>query len=196
MHCVASLRWPLVLFLCASLAATGLADVKDSQTYFPTKVGTKWVYSYDGKDETEEITAVEKKDESLIVTVRRVDGFGKKSDSQLKVSKEGLFRLTGGPAVTHPPMWLLKLPHKEGAKWKTFTGAFGMLESEVTAHGPEKVDVPAGKFEAIRIETQYPDKAGDDWIVGRCWYSRGVGLVKRTHGDYVRVLKSFTPGKD
>jgi hypothetical protein len=158
-------------------------------------VGAKWVYGYDGKEEAEVVTAVEKKDTSLIVTVQRVDGFGRKSDSQVRVSKDGLFRLTGGPAVKHPPMCLLKLPHKAGAKWETFTGAWDMFESTVTAHGPEKIEVPAGKFEAIRVETKFPQREGDS-IVGKYWYAPGVGLVKQTYGGYVRVLKSFTAGKE
>jgi hypothetical protein len=172
-----------------------VADEKVAQTYFPTKVGAKWEYEYDGKKETEEVTAVKKENDSFIVTVHRVDGFGSKSKTELKVAKDGLFRLTGGPAVEHPPMWLLKLPHKAGARWETWTGAQGHGDSEVKAFGPEKVKVPAGTFEAIRTETIYPQTAPED-IVGKFWYAPGVGLVKQTYGKYVRVLKSFSPGKD
>ena len=185
--------WQVTL-LCVSLAAPSRADEQDSKSYFPTKVGAKWVYSLDGKEETEAVTAVEKKSETLIVTVHRVDEFGRQSDFLVKVSKDGLFQLTGGPAVKHPPMWLLKLPYKAGATWETWLGAWGFGENTMTAYRPEKLKVPAGEFEAIRVETKFPGEEGS--IVAKYWYAPRVGLVKKTVGDHVRVLKSFTPGKD
>jgi hypothetical protein len=192
--------WTLALLLFISLSATSVADEKDSKTYFPTKVGAKWVYSLDGKEETEAVTAVEKKDETLIVTVHRVEAFGRQLDLLVKVSKDGLFQLTGGPAVKHPPMWILKLPHKTGATWDTWLGAQGGGDNTMTAYGPEKIKVPAGEFEAIRVETKFTVVDGS--IVAKYWYAPGVGLVKETVGDKktvghkVRVLESFTPGKD
>jgi hypothetical protein len=62
----------------------------------------------------------------------------------------------------------------------------------------EEVEVPAGKFEAVRVEGVV------DLGTGRTqksveWHAVGVGVVKlvvdRGGGEQTTVLKSFTPGK-
>jgi hypothetical protein len=72
------------------------------------------------------------------------------------------------------------------------------------------VTVPAGTFEAIRVEWWITLPASHDPILVRTeWYSQRVGLVKRTEAlldertvqkdstpAKERVLKSFTPGKN
>ena len=165
--------------------------------YFPTTVGSKWVYDLDDKDETETITAVEKKEGAFLVTVQKVDQFGKESFIEMKVADDGIFMLSG-LADKHPPSHRLKLPHKASATWETYTGAWPLGTSKFTAHGPEQIEVPAGKYEAIRVESQNAAKMGPD-IRRTYWYAPGIGLVKYTsdHGKIklVRTLKSFTLGK-
>jgi len=195
MRCLLVNACQVACYICAWTTASCMAAGQDSVSYFPTKVGAKWVYDLDGKDITQEITAVKSRGDNVLVTVLRVDQFGTKREAQIKITKKGLFQLTGGPADIHPPMWLLKLPHRDGAKWETFTGAAGTLASTVTAHGAENIEVHAGKFEAIRTETIYPNKVGPN-IVGKEWYAPGIGLVKEVFGEHVKVLKSITPGKD
>lgn len=190
-----SMLWFETLLPLAILVSSNPVHAEGRDMYFPTKIGAKWVYEYDGKEETEEITHVEKKDSSFIVTVHRVNRFGKSSDSKLNVSTEGLVRLTGGPAVVHPPMQLLKLPHKAGQDWETHTGAWLGPKGTLTAFGPEKVRVPAGKYEAIRVETRFLQTHAES-VLAKYWYAPNVGLVKEQYGDHVRVLKSFLPGKD
>jgi hypothetical protein len=149
----------------------------------------------DATEQSETITKVEVKGKAVIVRVHRVDEFGSESDSDLKISEEGLFRLTGGPGVKHPPMHLLKLPYKRGEKWETYMGAWIISDNTLTAYGPEEVKVPAGTFKAIRVETEFPQR-GKKGLLAKYWYAPNVGLVKQVYGNHVRVLKSFTPGKN
>src|SRR6266851_326240 len=127
--------------------------------YYPTKLGAKWVYDLNGKEETETITAVEKKEGAFLITVHKVDEFGREEDVEMKLAADGLFILTG-LAKIHPPSHVLKLPHKAGATWETYTGAWPLWTSEFTAHGPERIEVPAGKFDAIRVEATDAGKLG------------------------------------
>jgi hypothetical protein len=156
--------------------------------YFPTKVGAKWIYDSDGREESEEITKVEYKDGAFLVTVHRVDGFGRESDSKLKVSSDGVVQLAGLIGEKHPPELLVKLPHKPHQKWTTF---FGKAE----AFGPERLMVAAGAFEVVRVEATIFTLKGQV-ITVNSWYAPKVGLVKETRGEHVRVLKSFTTGKE
>jgi hypothetical protein len=61
--------------------------------------------------------------------------------------------------------------------------------------GEEVVEVPAGKFTAVRVDSVY-SADGEESTMSR-WFAPNVGLVKMVHGGGSRttVLKSFTPGK-
>ena len=60
--------------------------------------------------------------------------------------------------------------------------------------GWEMVDVPAGRFRAIKIERA---ESTDGMALGTTtyWYSPGLGCIKVTGRSPDRALKSFTPGK-
>lgn len=148
------------------------------------------MYDYNGKEVSEEITAVEKQDGVSIVLIR-----GCRQDRKMKITADGIFQVTGGPMPKHRPMQLLKLPHKDGQEWETWLGAWGGIDNTMTAHGPEKVEVPAGKYEAIRVETDFPSKVPGGLLEGKYWFAPDIGIVKQVYGENVLKLKSFTPGK-
>jgi hypothetical protein len=66
-----------------------------------------------------------------------------------------------------------------GAEWKTEAifpaSTVETAASSATRSGMEKIKVPAGEFEAVRVETL--DAAGK--IESIAWYASGVGLVRR-----------------
>lgn len=186
----------LVFWTCCWVFAALVPPESGSavKLYFPTTVGSKWVYDYNGKEETEEITAVEKKDTSFVVTVKGTNYLKGTINKQFVVSTENLVQTKSNIGTGQPPMILLKLPGKAGQTWETYLGGHpGMGKNTVKACGAEIIEVPTGKFEAIRVETKFFSPGG--WTEARYWYAPGVGLVKETYGDNVRKLKSFTPGK-
>ena len=169
---------------------------KEPPLYFPTKVGTKSVYLSNGSDfkshtSVQIVTAVENgKDGAKIVTVSSVhpDGHAYPT-ARYEASSRGLAqvwlpKLDGAPA----PHRLLQLPYEDGLRLP-YPGGIN-----VSTHRPEKVKVPAGEFECLRVE--YHRSSKDQKLLNTYWYAPGVGEVKFEQGDYVRVLKSFTPGKD
>jgi hypothetical protein len=201
----------LVLFvggLAVSLmqATPAPKNAKKPVLYFPTEVGTRWVFDSGGSITTKVITKVEENDSVVLVSVASEGKDGKaKAGEQVEVSKDGFrFVYPNGRKDT-----ILKLPLHVGEEW-TYdrTRLDGTLFELVRlrAFGPEKVTVPAGAFEAIRVETErsMSGLAGEveavniDCPTETFWYAPNVGMVKYTnskhHGDY--VLKSFTPGKD
>ena len=164
--------------------------------YYPVTVGTKWVTTYSWgingeRDDTWIITAAKDgKDGVKIITVGlHVEG-KTYPDCVMEVSNQGLFHAEhlGSLMGLFIPKWELKLPHKEGQRW-----GGGLPDTSAIAHGPEKVKVPAGEFDCIRVEWRQKDVQ----VPFRTnWYSPGVGMVKEERSDRKIVLKSFTLGKE
>lgn len=196
---------PSHLLLLALACALSVSQVvpeapppRPATLYFPTRVGAKWVYLWTSDKEKDEevvevVAAIEQgKDGAKVITVARVGRDGNAHPVQrFEVSSRGLLWTENlfGQGL-HGPGCQLKLPHKPGQKWSNgWTG----LKTTLTAHGPEKVKVPAGEFECIRVE--YRDERSPDPIQTR-WYAVGIGEVKLKSGDLLIVLKSFDAGKE
>src|SRR5262245_1080923 len=204
-HRMIRFLFSLAAILLALPAAPAAPRAQDRPaTYFPTRVGDRWVYD-DGKEKesVREVTAVEVKREETIVTVSEP---GRKAVAErVSVSAAGVRRLEFN-GFTLDGYWLIKLPAKEGDKWEfdypnQRDGQGRGLRGEkgtVTVGPTEEVEVPAGKFRAVRLEievTAINGKAGPE-IRYTSLYAPEVGLVKMTRGsEWTRVLKSFTPGK-
>ena len=75
-----------------------------------------------------------------------------------------------------PPQTMIAAPLKKGAAWD-FDGQAGELkvQQHYDVLGEEKIDVPAGKFQAFRIhgEQTTPNRMTIDR-----WFAPGVGIVK------------------
>src|SRR5947209_1039179 len=89
----------LLFGICATPAAPVPKDRGKPALYFPTKVGTKWVYEDEsgGNEQTYRVTEAKEKDGAIIVTVEMDlynpnDGRRTVKDI-LSVSDKGVFRL-------------------------------------------------------------------------------------------------------
>jgi hypothetical protein len=173
---------------------------------FPTQVGTKWVYTESGDRDAEVTESITKSEEEgrgvRIITIRYEsewvkDGakWGVIEFSKLWVDDEGLFEVAGKP-VLKPTVCLVKSRCAVDDVWerKPPEAAGDRTVSRVTAE--EKVEVPAGAFECVRVETKV--HRGELTSARTDWFAAGIGLVKSTgspDANRVRVLKAFTPGK-
>ncbi len=142
---------------------------------------------------TEVVTAVEEKDGARIVSVAREEVGKRVPAEKVAVSAKGLARIATGGNDLGYELHLLGLPIKPGQTW-----TFGA--TEVTVVGIERVEVPAGTFQAVRVEKVVP--LGGLPVTFSYWYAPDVGVVRRTTRvgergkEQVEVLKSFTPGKE
>lgn len=158
--------------------------------YYPTRVGTRWAYQEGTERWSVSIFRVTEKDGTKVLSrmgVGRGCGspLGKMVVTQGKVTE-------AGPDARVPSRTLLVLPLRVGATWEAQGWA-------ATVRGVEKVTVPAGTYDAIRVEevSRSPGRV----VTVTSWYARGVGLVKRVRKtadgeESVRVLKSFQPGRE
>jgi len=189
-------RFLPLAFLIASVAhvaqvahAAPAPKGKDS-AYFPTKEGDTRVYEVRVGDKVEStykdiVDKVVKMDDGLHVTMSRDAPRANNFVTVISVTKEGLFRMSFNGESLEKPIPLLKMPAKVGTKWEVEGGATYTITKE------EEVEVPAGKFSAIRVESV----SGTTKTL--LWFAPNVGLVKtQTEGnDRVHVLKEFKGGK-
>lgn len=171
---------------------------------FPTQAGTEWVYDCTGGRATavtETITKVEKEDGKQLIRLQHtseviIDG---KPVSYidawtLVIEGDGWLKMRG----PKPDFCLLKLPPGVGAlwEWKHTNTYYDRTVSQIISE--EKLKVPAGTFDCVRVETKAYDGKNLEWTETD-WYASGVGLVKSTGGPnekLVLVLKKLTLGND
>ena len=197
-----------VLLAASTSMAVPLAPLPEGvspQYYFPTVVGSKWTYDDSINRQGgygEVITKSEKKDGRFIVTVKSTSLDWVDSDAttiaQYIVSKDGVFlsaellESDDHKAFHDPPICLLKLPFKKGDKWDRDAKTGKWPRVAVKA---EKIKVPAGTFEAIRVEQESPD-FGEKVTRATWWFAPSVGIVKTVINDKVVQLRSFKVPKE
>jgi hypothetical protein len=174
---------------------------------FPTQVGTKWVYTESGDRDaevTETVTKAEKQDGARVLVIRYESEWtkggakwGEIDYTKWWLDDEGLFEASGKP-YAKPTYLLLMLPHNVGDVRERKHPDLQFSKTVSRALAEEKLKVPAGTFDCVRIETKLYE--GEQIAFVRTdWYASGVGLVKSTgfpHEKRVWVLKEFKLGAD
>jgi hypothetical protein len=193
-------RGPLVAIVALTLAALSgpaaprLKDPSPPSDYFPTAVGTRWVYTTPTADLVEVITAVAEKDGVTLVTIGNEVPGGKATPIRtIEIRSDGLFLAEEAGKGYNPPVCLLKLPVQVGDSWTTATHRADLGRIQFPRQAVEMTDLQtrAGRFQAVRVQGETVFENGGQSQPSVYWYARGVGLVQLDD----RVLKSFTPGK-
>jgi hypothetical protein len=161
---------------------------KDPGYYYLTTVGDRWTMRTGAVDQTFSITRVEKKDGALIVDVGIVQDGRDQLIQQMRISEDGVFRLSMATTTYQTPECLLMLPYRQGQEWEFDLGDGNGGHSKLTAVRRESVDTPAGQFDAIRVERTGGNAA-------TYWFAEGVGLVKVAFGKSGSVIVSVERSK-
>lgn len=193
--------------LFATVTAAPVPKDQKAKYYAATRVGDRREYRAGGK--VTHITVITKVEEApgggLLVTESYVSGDEPPRPGRvLAVSKDAVAIAAGlGPTVksarTFDPPWVFVKPGANaGDQWE-YKPARGTVTYSYTARGSERVEVPAGTFDAVRVEEVSKRAAGKEGS-RTLWYAPGVGEVKAVSNEgpgkgEVRVLHSFTPGK-
>jgi hypothetical protein len=156
------------------------------------------VHARDDREFTTAVAKVEKVDGTLHVTVNLTLEDEERLDEKMEVSAKGLRMIRNTYRRTLPhPIWPLKVTPDADATW---TGKWAVFsrdgdvfeEQQYTAAGWETVEVPAGKFQAIRVERVGTLQGSTNKCTS--WYALDVGCVKWRDSTGSAVLKSFTRG--
>ena len=189
-RCVGTVAF-LSLTLPFAVPAAPAPEPVAGTLFYPTTVGTKWVY-WDGEGHIHfTISRVVEKDGQKFITVEQVLTSGRRWAAEvIGVSEKGLVQTQAGSRQLDPPLYLLKLPCRKGDRWQVTPKA---PETTTTAY-PEQVRVPAGEFTAIRVETT---ERGETPGNRARWFAPGVGTIKWRYNvngkTRERLLTSFTP---
>jgi hypothetical protein len=205
----------LALFILPAALAAPAVKGKPG-LYHPTKVGDKRVYeSKEGgttKEILNEVSEVEEVRKGVLrVTVLQSTARGSgRQQLAYEVSDQGVFNAPPIPESAVAVQQILRLPPREGDSWTQDTfgdpppqgigpkGGPAIKQPKTFTMGKEEeVEVPAGKFKAVRVVSKWSLNGRD--VENTSWHAPGVGVVKmvtKAGGtEEVRVLKSFTPGK-
>jgi hypothetical protein len=189
----------LAVTLAVAPAAPRLKELERSPMYYPTQKGTKGVFAEGQIEHRWEVSSSEQKGEETIVTITWEFAGKTTTYQKVSVSAKGLYRL-GIREFEIEPYCMLKFPVKTGEKWEyQFARQPPGLRGEwgtVTVEAVEEVTVPAGKFNAVRVEMVVSQVNGAPLEKEErftYWYNPEVGLVKMTSNmNKSRILKSFT----
>ena len=191
--------WFGILILALPVAFTTAAPVpthlmpKDDPICYPLRVGDRLVHQLGDGELIQHVTKVEKVGGGFSVTLEVIDAARKSSHfTTAIVSSRGVQAIEYAGQKLDPPLWWLKLPHAAKNTWKGewmggMTFAFESKEWE-------EIEVPAGKFRAIRVDRQEIQN-GAALGTTTYWYAPGLGCIKIAGRSTARALKSFTPGK-
>lgn len=186
----AALAVPAVL-MAATAAPVPKAPPKP-EYYFPTEVGAERVFRLaNGGEKRDVVSAVEKDGDGLLVSMSdpaRKDAVNR----VLYVAKDKVQIVQQDQHRYATPLLVFRPDAKPGDTW-SFTG--DPAEQVQRCAGEEEVEVPAGKFKAVRVDYGQETPQGFS-VETTVWYAPGLGSVRQVVGgkEYLS-LKSFTRGK-
>jgi hypothetical protein len=174
--------------------------------YHPVKVGATWVLQTgEGSSATFRrftVTGSEKiADGSYSAAVgEEWPGNGIVTFRQTEVSERGTYTVSWHSRKLDQPLCQVKLPAKAGDTWELPPAGLqdGRPNRVYRVAGEEEIEVPAGKFKALRVRSEWDDYYGKK-VREELWYAPAVGLIKHVtkSGDrqeVVQVMKSFVEG--
>ena len=182
----------LLLMSLALLAATAQKPQPAPPDYFPLRVGDWWKYrstTADGKQSefTIKVLSAEKQaDGTNLYLVETLTSFQPINDWYSKPSGWVLMHRIAYPknealkADYQPVKQYLKNPLTAGASWSWKGKGMMAVDIEETSQvaGPEAIEVPAGKFQAMKVETKVIQ--GGTPVTKVYWFANWIGMVKST----------------
>jgi hypothetical protein len=180
----------LLLLSLAFLAVAGQKPQQPPPDYFPLRVGDWWKYrstTADAKQSefTIKVLSDEKQgDGTSLYLVETLTTFQPIHDWYSKPSGWVLMHRIAYPknealkAEYQPVKQYLKNPLSANASWEwKGKGMMGVdIEESSRVTGSEAVEVPAGKFQAMKVETKVIQ--GGTPVTKTYWFANWVGLVK------------------
>jgi hypothetical protein len=161
-------------------------DATGGGAEFPLKLGYRWTYKVDGRDQLflETLPGQEFSGTKTVLLLAQGGSFFWSKSLFLAVKDGNLLKYASAYLDSvfpdEPPHVLLKTPLRIGLRWESLAEkqeSQSSFKFTSTVVSQEDVKVPAGEFKAWKIEYVL------DWHLGteedlRAWYVPGIGFVK------------------
>jgi hypothetical protein len=167
--------------------------------YYPLRVGSELVYSTAGMKLSMKVSGTEALPDKVTGYKIEVWTNGAVAGSEVVgIDGAGVKRFKfNGVAATAPVLFLAADPVRR-REWKVDAAVQGQAIQGTLRATREKVTVPAGTYDAVRVSAEKFVVAGQKMDMD-AWYVRGVGMVKQRIAlaglDVVMELEKYTPGK-
>ncbi len=190
----------LVASVCAVILVSPLLVIAQDQNtvYYPLKLGSKWTYKAGDKTivlhlkEFEDVDGVK-----CAVMETSTEGQGKKFTEHVAVKKDGVYRFKAQGLKIDPPLLFLKLPAKDGNKWKIKSKMGDTLLEGTGKSSQAKATVPAGVFKCI-VSTVTVSQDLQSFST-KFLFARDIGIVKQQvnfgNTEVIIELQKYEPGK-
>ena len=180
----------LVLMSLAMLAGMAQKTQPPPPDYFPLRVGDWWKYrstTADGKQSefTIKVLSDEKQSDTTsrylvetLTTFQPIHDWYSKPNGWVLMHRIAYPKNEALKADYQPVKQYLKNPLSVGSSWEwKGTGMMGVnIEESSRVTGSELVEVPAGKFQAMKVETKVIQ--GGTPVTRTYWFANWVGMVK------------------
>jgi hypothetical protein len=173
----------LGLAVTADCSTAPQAEKQTTANFYPLKEGNKWHYRMDVGEQSAQATMHVAKLESIAgVNLFRlemsVEG-NVAGTEHLAADQRGVFRhaFNGQPLST--PVTVIRFPVKEGDTWEeTVTSGDDVAKVHGKVFAEEDVQVPAGKFKAVRVQLEVEDEAVGT-MTATYWFVANIGIVRQ-----------------
>jgi hypothetical protein len=176
----------LLVTLPSSAQETGRKVEVQAKTpdYYPLKAGSKWHYVGELSNGRKfmflcQVSKIEEDAGKRLVRVETIVNGGLMSAERVYVDAGGVFRDQTDGSPVSPPECLLKYPVKEGESWTSkFKNGDESVTVEAKAGKLEEVQVPAGKYRAIAVQSEMT--GSESTVRVTTWFAPGVGIIKQS----------------
>jgi len=184
------MRTFIPLLSCLLITSNAIAQEERPAEHdlFPLNTGMRWTYKIQGQDDrlVVNVAGVDRIGEARCVRLEARLGNRVIATEHLSLTKDGAFRHRLDSADIEPPLTICKFPATQGLTWeaqykindKRATLSYEIEEEEIT--------VPAGKYKAVAVRSEIPDRAGA--FRNTIWYAPKVGMVKQEIADGDRTV--------
>lgn len=166
----------LLVFGSASLASAQEKPV--GSPYYPSRVGSKWVYESPSGKTVTRVTAHEKIGGADCARVEAAGPRDRRTVEYVRAADDGLYRHAADGQMINPPVRFLKLPPTPGDTWTVDSKTLGVELKGTYEIDEEEIEVPAGRFKAIVVRSD-DFSVSEQKVPHTYWFAEGVGMVRQ-----------------
>jgi hypothetical protein len=185
--------------LTVAVAVPAQEGAPATHPYYPLKAGSEWTYKVQGGPIKVKVAGTEKVAGGATGYKLETSAGNKVSATEtVAVTAEGVQRFNVNGLNPEKPILFLPMDPEKTKEWTVDTKVSGQDIKGTFKVDKEKVTVPAGTYDAIRVKGDGM-KIGATTTTVEYWFAKDVGIVKLkfTLGsqDATLELESYTAGK-